>query len=170
MGAHAGDVDDAALGGALFQIGVAQHAHLEDILDVGGHDGVEAVFGEIFGPAFEADTGIVDEKVDVSVVLCRDVGEDGLHSFFIRNISLEVDDALGAHARVLLRRAGAADDVDRGSGLRQDVCHGKADAAAAAGDNAGLACKCGKAHDEIFLSALNKSNSDDKIEKNVLKA
>ena len=78
-----------------------------------------------------------------------------------------MDDAFGAHTRVLLRRAGAADDIDGGPSLRQNVCHGKADAAAAAGDDAGLACKCGKAHDEIFLSVWNKSNCNDKLGKTV---
>lgn len=138
MGAHAGNVDDAALVGTLFQIGVADNAHLEQVLDIHVHDVVKLLHGEVLGAALEADTGVVDQKIKAAAVLCGKVCDHDLHGLYVAHIAFQVYDTGGAFTHALFGLSGTADDIDRCAGLGQHIRDLEPDTAAAASDDTGL--------------------------------
>ena len=71
-------------------------------------------------------------------MLCGKLCHHSLHGFYIAHIALQVDNARCAFSHALFGPAGTADHVNRCAGLCQHICDLETNAAAAAGDDAGL--------------------------------
>ena len=68
MRAHARNVDDAPAPGGLLEMRISQNAQLKDILHIDIHNLIKPIHRKVFGAAFVRNAGIVDQKIQYTVV------------------------------------------------------------------------------------------------------